>query len=173
MNQTLSIQDNLKPIVSLCKRRGLIYPGSDLYGGFANTYSYGPYGAELKKNIKDLWWKYYVQQREDMVGLDGPILLHPNTWKASGHIDNFSDALIDCKACKKRFRADHLLEQALSMEVEGLALEELNQLVETHNLTCPNCQAHDFTPARLFNLMFQTQLSKTGNKEDHLAYFRP
>ena len=90
-----SIQDTLKPIVALCKRRGFIYPGSEIYGGFANTYSFGPYGVELKKNIKDLWWKTFVHQRRDMVGLDGPILLHPKTWAASGHVEGFNDALID------------------------------------------------------------------------------
>ena len=109
MNKSASIQDTLKPIVSLCKRRGFIYPGSEIYGGFANTYSFGPYGAELKKNVKDLWWKMFVHERRDMVGLDGPILLHPKTWAASGHVEGFNDALIDCKACKGRFRCDHLI----------------------------------------------------------------
>ncbi|MCC6128167.1 MAG: glycine--tRNA ligase, partial [Chlamydiae bacterium] len=120
MSQTHNIQDSLKPIVALCKRRGFIYPGSEIYGGFANTYSFGPYGAELKKNIKDLWWKMFVQSRKDMLGLDGPILLHPKAWLASGHLEGFNDALIDCKACKNRFRCDHLIEEALGENADGL-----------------------------------------------------
>ncbi|MCB1212943.1 MAG: hypothetical protein KDK40_01470, partial [Chlamydiia bacterium] len=102
---------DLKSVVALCKRRGFVFPGSEIYGGFANTYSYGPYGVELKRNIRELWWKRFVHKRPDMVGLDGPILLHPNVWKASGHVDSFKDALVDCKACKKRFRVDHLIEE--------------------------------------------------------------
>ncbi|MBI5345649.1 MAG: glycine--tRNA ligase [Chlamydiae bacterium] len=165
--------DNLKPIVALCKRRGFIYPGSEIYGGFANTYSYGPYGAELKKNIKDLWWKNFVRQREDMVGIDGPILLHPLTWKASGHIESFNDALVDCKACKSRFRIDHLLEEGLKKNVEGLSLQELTDLLNNSKINCPRCGKKDFTEARHFNLMFQTQMSKTSEKGSDVAYLRP
>ena len=166
------IQDSLKPIVALCKRRGFIYPGSEIYGGFANTYSYGPYGAELKKNIKDLWWKMFVHERRDMVGLDGPILLHPRTWKASGHVDGFVDALIDCKSCKSRFRCDHLIEETLHKSADGMTLEQMTQEVRDHKIKCPKCGAHDFTEARVFNLMFHTQMSKTGADGD-VAYLRP
>ncbi len=165
-------QDSLKPIVSLAKRRGFIYPGSEIYGGFANTYSFGPYGAELKKNVKDLWWKTFIHGRRDMVGLDGPILLHPKTWKASGHIDGFSDALIDCRACKARSRADHLIEEALQQSADGLTLEQMTALLQTHNVKCPKCGAQDFTAARHFNLMFHTHMSKTGADGD-VAYLRP
>lgn len=163
---------SLKSITALCKRRGFIYPGSEIYGGFANTYSFGPYGTELKKNIKDLWWKTFVNQRTDMVGLDGPILLHPKAWKASGHLDGFNDALIDCKECKGRFRMDHLLEEALSISVDNMSLERMNRLVLDHQISCPKCGARHFTPGRHFNLMFQTHMSKTDS-ESHIAYLRP
>ncbi len=169
-NQNL---DSLKPIHSLCKRRGFIYPGSEIYGGFANTYSYGPYGSWLKKNIKDLWWKMFVQERSDMVGIDGPILLHPKAWEASGHVAGFNDALIDCKECKNRFRADHLVEKALDIKVDGLDLKELTNLILENKVKCPNCGKNNFTEARHFNLMFQTQMSKTTNGESNIAYLRP
>ncbi|MDP1881241.1 MAG: glycine--tRNA ligase [Parachlamydiaceae bacterium] len=173
-NKQSTEQDSLKAIVALCKRRGFIYPGSDLYGGFANTYSYGPYGVELKKNIKDLWWKRFVQFREDMVGLDGPILLHPRAWEASGHVEGFNDALIDCKSCKSRFRVDHLIESTLKMDVEGLSVNQLNEIVQKHQLSCPKCEAKDWTEARYFNLMFTTKVSKTSqNENDGIAYLRP
>lgn len=169
MNQP---QDSLKSIVALCKRRGFIYPGSEIYGGFANTYSYGPYGSQLKKNIKDLWWKNFVQQRRDMVGLDGPILLHPKAWKASGHVDGFVDAMIDCKACKSRFRCDHLIEESLGKNADGMTLQQMTEEVKEHKIKCPKCGAHDFTDARVFNLMFHTQMSKTSSEGD-IAYLRP
>ncbi len=167
-----SIQDSLKPIVALCKRRGFIYPGSEIYGGFANTYSFGPYGVELKKNIKDLWWKFFVHGRRNMVGLDGPILLHPKTWAASGHVEGFNDALIDCKACKGRFRCDHLIEDALHKSADGMSLEQMTKEVQQHKIRCPKCGASDFTEARVFNLMFHTHMSKTGGNTD-IAYLRP
>ncbi len=167
-----SIQDSLKPIVALAKRRGFIYPGSEIYGGFANTYSFGPYGVELKKNVKELWWKNFVHERRDMVGLDGPILLHPKAWKASGHLDGFNDALIDCKACKGRFRCDHLIEEAISIDADGMSVEEMTSLIKQHKIPCPRCKAHDFTDVRHFNLMFSTQMSKTGSDGD-AAYLRP
>lgn len=164
--------DLLKPIVSLCKRRGFIYPGSEIYGGFANTYSYGPYGVELKKNIKDLWWKFFVQSRRDMVGIDGPILLHPLTWQASGHVEGFNDALVDCKECKGRFRVDKLIEEQTNKDVEGLSLEKLNDLLKELKIECPNCKKSNFTDVRHFNLMFKTEMSKT-DLEHNIAYLRP
>ncbi len=170
--KNVQIQDSLKPIVALCKRRGFIYPGSEIYGGFANTYSFGPYGAELKKNIKDLWWKTFVHDRRDMVGLDGPILLHPKAWQASGHLEGFNDALIDCKACKGRFRCDHLIEEALGISAEGLTVPEMTKQVQEGKIKCPKCGAQDFTEARHFNLMFHTHMSKTGADGD-VAYLRP
>ncbi|MDZ4217230.1 MAG: glycine--tRNA ligase, partial [Candidatus Gracilibacteria bacterium] len=159
-------------IISLCKRRGFVYPGSEIYGGFANSYTYGPYGAELKKNIKDLWWKIFVQSRRDMVGIDGGIMLHPRTWVASGHVEGFNDAMVDCKNCKARHRADHLIEGALNIEAEGLNEADLTKLIEENDVKCPKCGKKDFTAARYFNLMFTTQLSKTGD-EDSTVYLRP
>jgi len=174
MSQTKNqqIQETLKPIVALCKRRGFIYPGSEIYGGFANTYSFGPYGTELKKNIKDLWWSTFVQKRRDMVGLDGPILLHPKAWMASGHLEGFNDALIDCKSCKSRFRCDHLIEEALHQNADGMTLQQMTDLIQKQKVKCPKCGAQDFTEARNFNLMFHTQMSKTGSDGD-VAYLRP
>ncbi len=176
---------DMDKIVSLCKRRGFIYPGSEIYGGFANSYTYGPYGSELKKNIKDLWWKTFVQERQDMVGIDGPILLHPKTWEASGHVKSFNDAKVDCKNCKARHRADHLIEKALKIEAEGLTEDDLTKLIEENKIKCPKCGKHDFTKARYFNLMFQTQMNKThstvrqahdsgqAGDEDNTVYLRP
>ena len=165
-------QDSLKPIVALAKRRGFIYPGSEIYGGFANTYSFGPYGVELKKNVKELWWKMFIHERRDMVGLDGPILLHPRVWQASGHLDNFNDALIDCKACKARFRCDHLIEETLKQSADGLSLAQMTELIQKNKVKCPKCGAQDFTETRTFNLMFSTHMSKTGQDGD-TAYLRP
>ncbi len=172
MNSSTS-QDPLKPIVALAKRRGFVYPGSEIYGGFANTYSFGPYGVELKKNIKDLWWKMFVHERRDMVGLDGPILLHPKAWQASGHLEGFNDAMIDCKACKSRFRCDHLIEETLKEPAEGLTLQQMTSLIEEKKVKCPKCGARDWTEARTFNLMFSTHMSKTAPSGDDVAYLRP
>ena len=166
-------QDPLKTIVALAKRRGFIYPGSEIYGGFANTYSYGPYGAELKRIIKDLWWKRFVNCHEDIVGIDGTILLHPKAWHASGHVDGFNDALIDCKECKSRLRADHLLEKALGKDVEGLSMQELSHLAVDNKVTCPKCGASNWTEVRTFNLMFSTHMSKINASHDTIAYLRP
>jgi glycyl-tRNA synthetase len=163
---------SLKPIVALCKRRGFIYPGSEIYGGFANTYSYGPYGSELKRNISNLWWKTFVHKRKDIVGIDGPILLHPKTWQASGHLEGFSDALVDCKKCKARHRADHLIENALKIDVEGKTTKELSHIIFENKIKCPNCGNFDFTDVRHFNLMFSTQMSKTSSDDD-ITYLRP
>lgn len=159
---------DMDQIVSLCKRRGFIFPASEIYGGFANAYSYGPYGAELKKNIKDLWWKKFVQDRDDIVGLDGPIMLHPKVWEASGHTAGFNDALVDCRACKKRYRADHLLEQAVGQDLEG-DLDKMNKLLKQEKINCPNCGKSDWTEARNLNLMFKTQM----NGIDGDIYLRP
>jgi len=173
MNDKKRKTASLKDIVSLCKRRGFIFPGSEIYGGFANTYSYGPYGSALKKNIKDLWWKRFVQERRDIVGIDGPILLHPKAWEASGHVQGFNDALIDCKECKSRYRADHLIESELNIVVDALDLKELTDLVKKNNVRCPKCGEKNFTDARNFNLMFQTQMSKTTGNSADIAYLRP
>ncbi|MDQ2684143.1 MAG: glycine--tRNA ligase [Chloroflexota bacterium] len=159
-------------IAALCKRRGFVYPGSDIYGGLANTWDYGPLGVELKNNIKRLWWKTFVHRRRDMVGLDAGILMHPRVWEASGHVVNFNDPLVDCKTCKSRFRADHLLEEKLGVQAEGKSPDDMSALIREANLACPNCGNRTLTDARQFNMMFRTTIgpvSETGTE----VYLRP
>jgi glycyl-tRNA synthetase len=149
---------DLKDIVSLSKRRGFVFPGSEIYGGLANTWDYGPYGVELKRNLKDLWWKHFVTRREDVVGLDSGILLNTKVWEASGHLKSFSDPLMDCKKCRARERADHLVEAKLgSSAVAGRSNAELFALVNENKIVCPSCGKLDWTEPRAFNLMFKTE----------------
>jgi glycyl-tRNA synthetase len=148
--------DKMEKIVSLCKRRGFIWPACEIYGGFTAAYSYGPYGAQLKKNIKDLWWKKFVEEREDIVGLDGPILLHPKLWEASGHTTGFNDAMVDCKECKNRFRADHLVKELTGEDLEG-NLSAMSKALEGKK--CPECGKSNWTEARLINMMFKTEMN--------------
>jgi glycyl-tRNA synthetase len=168
---------SMDQIVSFCKRRGLAYPGSSIYGGFANSYTYGPYGVELKNNIKKLWWRTFIHEKENIVGIDGDIILHPRTWEASGHVGGFNDQMIDCKKCKSRFRADHIIENQLNIECEGLSDEDVTKLIQENNIQCPTCKSIDFTDVRKFNLMFETEMAKTKNnsseKEQSKAYLRP
>lgn len=151
-------QDLMEKVVSLCKRRGFVFPACEIYGGFANAYSYGPYGVELKNNIKNFWWKKFVHERSDMVGIDGPILLHPRLWEASGHATGFNDAMVDCKECKKRFRADHLVEQITGQDMEG-KLEEMSKVLKETKAKCPNCGKSNWTDVRNFNMMFKTEMN--------------
>jgi len=147
----------MEKVVSLCKRRGFVFPGSEIYGGLANTWDYGPMGMELKKNIQETWWKFFVTDRLDMVGLDAAVLMNPKVWEASGHVDSFNDALVDCKECKARHRADHLIEDAVDdIKVESLEPKDLDKLIESNKIKCPDCGNQNFTPARVFNLLFQT-----------------
>ncbi|HSD98670.1 MAG TPA: glycine--tRNA ligase [Patescibacteria group bacterium] len=150
----------MEKIVALAKRRGFIYPGSDLYGGLANTYDYGPMGAELLRNIKNLWWNIFITKRADMVGLDASIISHHKIWEASGHVAGFADAMIDCKNCKLRMRADHLVENALGKSAEGLSPEELEILIKENDILCPNCaiKPSQWTKVRKFNQLFPVQL---------------
>ncbi len=144
-------------VVALCKRRGFIFAGSDIYGGLANTWDYGPYGSQLKQNVKNFWWKNFVLMRDDVVGLDSAILMSPKVWEASGHIGSFSDPLMDCKNCKERVRGDKLIESTLGIEAAvGKSLEEIGKLIKENGLKCPKCGKCDFTEARSFNLMFKT-----------------
>jgi glycyl-tRNA synthetase len=159
-------------VAALCKRRGFVYPGSDIYGGLANTWDYGPLGVELKNNIKQLWWRTFVHRRRDMVGLDAGILMHPRVWEASGHVGNFTDPLVDCKTCKSRFRADHLIEEKLGQHVDGKPPAELTAILAEANLPCPKCGNRTLTDARQFNMMFRTVIgpvSETGTE----VYLRP
>ena len=160
-------------IVSLAKRRGFVFPGSAIYGGLANSWDYGPLGTELKNNIRDWWWKRFVQQRGDMVGLDAAIIMNPEVWKASGHVANFKDAMVDCKQCRARHRADHLIEAAVpGVKVEGLPVEELSKLIQEHAVACPQCGAKGtFTDARTFSLLFQTSIGSVEG-DTNTAYLR-
>jgi glycyl-tRNA synthetase len=160
-------------IVALAKRRGFVFPGSDIYGGLANTWDFGPLGVELKNNIKQLWWKTFVHQRPDMVGLDAGILMNSRVWEASGHVVNFNDPLVDCKTCKSRFRADHLLEERLGIvDAAGKSPDELSAILKNANLACPHCGNRTLTDARQFNMMFGTTIgpvAETGSP----VYLRP
>ncbi|MGB4372783.1 MAG: glycine--tRNA ligase [Halanaerobiales bacterium] len=172
MTANLAGEELMNKIVSLCKRRGFIYQNSEIYGGMANTWDYGPMGVELKMNIKNAWWKDFVRERDNVVGLDSAIIMHPDTWKASGHLDSFNDALIDCKTCKSRFRADHLIEDALGLDVEGKTEAEMTEIIRQEEIKCPVCGSKDWTDARSFNLMFKTF---QGVVEDStsVVYLRP
>jgi len=160
--------DLMQKIVSLCKRKGFIFPSCEIYGGLANSYSYGPYGAELMKNIKDLWWKMFVQERSDMVGMNGPILLNSRLWEASGHTSGFNDALVDCKKCKKRFRADHLVDELTGKDMEG-DLEGMSEVLKDKTMKCPACGESDWTEARNISMMFETKM----NAVEGPVYLRP
>ncbi|MFC1721400.1 glycine--tRNA ligase [Patescibacteria group bacterium] len=155
--------DLMQKITSLAKRRGFVFPGSEIYGGFANTWDYGPLGAELKNVVKKLWWKKFVQDRADMYGLDASILMNPKVWEASGHVQGFNDALVDCKNCKQRIRADHLIEDKLDIKVEGKTMAELDTIIKDNELVCSNCGGKDLTEPRKFNLLFKTMV---GTLED-------
>lgn len=172
MTANLAGEELMNKIVSLCKRRGFIYQNSEIYGGMANTWDYGPMGVELKMNIKNAWWKDFVRERDNVVGLDSAIIMHPDIWKASGHLDSFNDALIDCKTCKSRFRADHLIEDALGLDVEGKTEAEMTEIIRQEEIKCPVCGSKDWTDARSFNLMFKTF---QGVVEDStsVVYLRP
>jgi len=151
--------DQMSKIVSLCKRRGFVYPGSEIYGGLANTWDYGPLGAEVLRNIKNLWWKKFVTDREDIFGIETGILMNPKVWEASGHTESFSDALIDCRECKNRTRADHLIEDKLkNIKVEGKSLTNLDELIAENKINCPVCGKFNWTKARQFNLLFETHI---------------
>lgn len=167
---------DLKDVVSLCKRRGFVFPGSEIYGGLANTYDLGPLGVEMLRNIVASWWEFFVHQREDMYGLDTSILMSPQVWEASGHTSSFSDILIDCKNCQLRTRADHLIENYLdengkSEKVEGKSAEELAELLQRYKISCPSCGKFDWTSPREFNLLFETKLGIIPG-EKSTAYLR-
>ena len=166
-------------IVALCKNRGFVYAGSEIYGGLANTWDYGPLGAELKNNIKKAWWKKFVQQNKYNVGLDAAILMNPQTWVASGHLGGFSDPLMDCKECKERFRADKIIEDwvaenhfELPKAVDAFTQAEMKDFIDEHNIPCPSCGKHNFTDIRQFNLMFKTFQGVTEDAKN-TVYLRP
>ncbi len=166
------MDNSFQKITSLAKRRGFFYPGSELYGGLANSYDYGPVGAELLRNIRNLWWDTFVHKRSDIVGIEASIISHQEIWKSSGHVGGFADALIDCKNCKLRMRADHLIEQNLEgKNVEGLSEAELDRIIEENKILCPNCGKQDWTKVRKFNLLFPVNLGIVEGDQS-LAYLR-
>lgn len=145
-------------IISLCKRRGFFYPSSEIYGGLANTWDFGHYGVLLKNNLRDIWWKKFVLERDDMVGIDASTILSPRVWEASGHLTGFNDALVDCKKCHFRTRADYLIESKLKKKVEGLEVAELSKIIKENKLGCPKCGSKELTDVRKFNLLFETKI---------------
>ena len=164
-------EKTMEKIVGLCKNRGFVYAGSEIYGGLSNTWDYGPLGVELKNNVKKAWWKKFVQESEYNVGLDCAILMNPQVWVASGHVGGFSDPLMDCKNCKTRHRADKLLED-LGVDCNGWSNEKISQYIKENNVTCPNCGKSDFTDIRKFNLMFKTFQGVTEDAKNEI-YLRP
>ena len=169
--------DSMDKIVSLCKNRGYVYPGSEIYGGLSNTWDYGPLGVELKNNVKNLWRKKFVQETKHNVGLDAAILMNPQTWVASGHVGGFSDPLIDCKECKTRHRADKLIEEWMHDNkceevVDGWPDEKMIGYMKEHHIACPNCGKENFTDIRKFNLMFKTYQGVTEDAKSEI-YLRP
>ncbi len=172
-------QKTMDKVIALCKGRGFIFSGSEIYGGLANTWDYGPLGVELKNNVKKAWWKKFVQENPYNVGLDSAILMNPQTWVASGHLGGFSDPLMDCKECKERFRADKLIEQwceehsfELPKPIDAFSQEEMAAFVADHEIPCPTCGKHNFTDIRQFNLMFKTFQGVTEDAKN-TVYLRP
>ncbi|HIU23056.1 MAG TPA: glycine--tRNA ligase [Candidatus Fimihabitans intestinipullorum] len=162
----------MEKLVSLCKQYGFIYQGSEIYDGLANTWDFGPVGAELKNNVKKAWMKKFIQEDPNNVGLDSAILMNPKVWEASGHIGTFSDPLIDCKHCKTRHRADKLVEDAGVEDAGGMSHEELMNYIKEHNVVCPKCGKLDYTDIREFNLMFKTFQGVTEDSKSTI-YLRP
>ncbi|MBQ9870213.1 MAG: glycine--tRNA ligase [Ruminococcus sp.] len=165
-------EKTMDKIVALCKGRGFVYPGSEIYGGLANTWDYGPLGVELKTNIKAAWRKKFIQENKYNVGLDSAILMNPQTWVASGHLGGFSDPLMDCKECKTRHRADNLIEDFDGTNVAGWSNEQMMDYIKEKNIPCPSCGKHNFTDIRQFNLMFKTFQGVTEDSKAEL-YLRP
>ena len=162
----------MEKLVALCKGRGFVYAGSEIYGGLANTWDYGPLGVELKTNIKNAWRKKFIQESPYNVGLDSAILMNPQTWVASGHLGGFSDPLMDCRECKTRHRADNLIEDFDGTNVAGWSNEQMMEHIKANNIPCPNCGKHNFTDIRQFNLMFKTFQGVTEDSKNEL-YLRP
>lgn len=172
-------QKTMEKVVALCKNRGFIFPGSEIYGGLANAWDYGPLGVELKNNVKKAWWKKFVQENPYNVGLDAAILMNPQTWVASGHLGSFSDPLMDCKECHERFRADKLIEDwcavngvTLEKPIDAFSQQEMADFVENNYVCCPTCGKHNFTEIRQFNLMFKTFQGVTEDAKN-TVYLRP
>lgn len=166
----MATPDLMEKVTSLAKRRGFVYPSSEIYGGLANTYDYGPMGVELMRNIKNAWWDFFVTKRPNILGLDSNVLMSAKVWEASGHVANFADTLIDCKECQYRTRADHLIEDHFAVKneekkVEGLSDSELDKIITDEKIKCPNCGKSNWTASRKFNNLFETSIGiVTGDK---------
>lgn len=169
MSKPTEKNQQMENIVSLAKRRGFIYPGSDVYGGLSGTWDYGPLGVQLKRNIMQLWWKMFVDDRDDMYGVDAAILMNQNVWKASGHVDTFTDPLVEDLETKQRFRADHLVKDA-GFDVEGLSNSQLNDLIVEKHIKSPN--GNDLSEVRTFNMMFTTTVGPVADDKS-ISYLRP
>ena len=173
----LNTEKTMDKIVALCKNRGFIFSGSEIYGGLANSWDYGPLGVEFKNNVKRAWWKKFVQECRYNVGVDCAILMNRETWVASGHVVNFNDPLIDCKNCKMRHRADKLIEawnaeHGIEMSIEAMTNDQLTDYITEHGVTCPGCGKSEFTPIRKFNMMFKTHQGVTEESQNEV-YLRP
>lgn len=174
----MAVEKTMEKIVALCKARGFVYPGSEIYGGLANTWDYGPLGVELKNNVKKAWWKKFIQESPYNVGLDSAILMNPQAWVASGHVGGFSDPLMDCKECKARFRADKMIEDYFKEigkpgdVVDGWSNEKMLEYIKENSIKCPECGGHNFTDIRKFNLMFKTFQGVTEDAKAEI-YLRP
>ena len=172
------MEKSMDKIVALCKNRGFVYPGSEIYGGLSNSWDYGPLGSEMKKNIKDMWWKKFIKESKYNVGIDAAIIMNPQVWVTTGHVGGFSDPLIDCKECKTRHRADKLIEEwgfKSGKDITGLdgwSSEQLVNYIKENNIACPNCGKHNFTDIRKFNLMFKTFMGVTEDAKSEV-YLRP
>lgn len=169
---------SMEALVNLCKVRGYVYPGSEIYGGLANAWDFGPLGVELKRNIKEAWWRAFIHGSEYNVGIESAILMNPRTWEASGHLSNFTDPLMDCRTCKSRFRADQIIKDALSDEererlrVDGWTPDRMRDYIVENGLKCPVCGSKDFTDVRQFNMMFKTFQGVTEDSKSEI-YLRP
>ena len=165
-------EKTMDKIIALCKSRGIVYSGSEIYGGLANSWDYGPLGVEFKNNVKKAWWRKFIQESPYNVGLDSAILMNPQTWVASGHLGGFSDPLMDCRECKTRHRADNLIEDFDGTNVAGWSNEQMMDYIKEHAIACPQCGKHNFTDIRQFNLMFKTFQGVTEDSKNEL-YLRP
>lgn len=164
--------DLMEKVVALAKRRGFVYPSSEIYGGLANVWDFGPAGTLLKNNLRDAWWKHFVMDRDDMVGIDSATILRPEVWGASGHVQGFNEAKLDCKECKNRLRADHLIEDNLpDKKVEGLPFEALDKIVADNKLKCPKCGKSNWTKVRKFSQLVEVKIGVLEEGKD-LAYLR-
>ena len=164
-------EKTMEQVINLCKGRGFVYPGSEIYGGLANSWDYGPLGVEFKNNVKKAWWKKFVQESPYNVGLDSAIIMNPQTWVTSGHVGGFSDPLMDCKDCKARYRADKLIEDE-GGRAEGMTFEQMSDYIKEHGIACPACGSKNFTDIRKFNLMFKTFIGVTEDAKSEV-YLRP